>query len=566
MSDQTSSRDAASNQLDAYASQRYVVSPAIELLKASNGAPVDSLTASMTAGPRGPIVLQDFTLLDHMARFDRERIPERVVHAKGAGAFGVFQVTSPEPIRSVCKAQVFQSMEPTPVAVRFSTVGGETGSADTARDPRGFAVKFYTTEGNWDLVGNNTPIFFIRDPMLFPSFIHTQKRNPATHLADPDAFWDFIGLRPETTHQVTFLFSDRGTPDGYRHMNGYGSHTFKNVNSNGEAVYVKYHWKTDQGVANLDAEHAARLAASDPDYATRDLYNAIATGNYPSWTLYVQIMTYAEAAAVDINPFDLTKVWPHSRFPLHEVGRMTLNRNPKDYFAEVEQLAFAPSHLVPGIEPSPDKMLQARLFSYPDTHRHRLGTNYQAIPVNAPRNISAAQQHNYQRDGPMQVTENGAGAPNYFPNSFGGVQPPPATAHGPELAWHADTVSGQVVRIDTGDEDNVSQCRDFYRNVLDQAARARLTDNLAAHLCRAQPFLRARAIHNFTQVDSTFGAQLKAAVAQKVMHTPPPSQSRRRPAKLNPPRIVPPPTASRGLCPAGYGNQGSPAHGYASKL
>ena len=373
-------RDPASNQLQTF-QQEQQSTPGVA--SASNGAPLETLTASQTAGATGPILLQDFGLVDHLAHFDRERIPERVVHAKGAGAFGYFEVTDPA-AEEVCQASVFRMGTQTPVAVRFSTVGGESGSADTARDPRGFAVKFYTSQGIWDLVGNNTPIFFLRDPILFPSFIHTQKRNPATHLADPDAFWDFISLRPETTHQVSFLFSDRGTPDGYRHMNGYGSHTFKNVNRDGQPCYVKYHFKTDQGIANLSAEEAQKLASADPDYATRDLYNAIAEGNYPSWTLYIQVMSYEEASKLAYNPFDLTKVWSHQDFPLRKVGRMVLNRNPTDYFAEVEQLAFAPSHMVPGIEPSPDKMLQARLFSYSDTHRHRLGANYQNLPVNAP--------------------------------------------------------------------------------------------------------------------------------------------------------------------------------------
>jgi catalase len=298
-----SGRDGVADQLRSqYAKQsgsRTEASP----LTASNGAPVDSLTASMTAGPRGPIVLQDFTLIDHLASFDRERIPERVVHARGAGAFGYFEVSDTK-ITEICRAKLFSTVgKRTPVAVRFSTVGGESGSADTVRDPRGFAVKFYTEEGNWDLVGNNTPIFFIRDPILFPSFIHTQKRNPATHCKDPDAMWDFISLRPETTHQVSFLFADRGTPDGYRHMNGYGSHTFKTVNEAGEAFYVKWHFKTDQGIKNLSVAEADRLAGADPEYAIRDLYNAIAEGNHPAWTVYVQIMTYEEAESSKFNPF-----------------------------------------------------------------------------------------------------------------------------------------------------------------------------------------------------------------------------------------------------------------------
>lgn len=296
--------------------------------------------------------------------------------------------------------------------------GGESGSADTARDPRGFAVKFYTDDGIWDVVGNNTPIFFIRDPILFPSFIHTQKRNPQTHLKDPDMFWDFISLRPETTHQVMFLFGDRGTPDGYRFMNGYGSHTFKLTNEKGEAYYCKFHFKTAQGIKNLSTEQADKLAGSDPDYSIRDLFNAIQKGDFPSWNMHVQIMTFEQAETYKYNPFDVTKVWSQKDFPLIPVGKFTLDRNPNNYFAEVEQIAFAPSHLVPGVEASPDKMLQGRLFSYADTHRHRLGANYLQLPVNCPYRVSVK---NYQRDGPMTFNDNQAGAPNYYPNSFEGM-------------------------------------------------------------------------------------------------------------------------------------------------
>ena len=363
----------------------------------------------------------------------------QVVHAKGAGAFGYFEVT--KDVSQYCKAAFLSRVgKRTNVAVRFSTVGGESGSADTVRDPRGFAVKFYTEEGNWDMVGNNTPIFFIRDPILFPSFIHTQKRNPATHCKDPDMMWDFISLRPESTHQVSFLFSDRGIPDGYRHMNGYGSHAFKTVNASGESFYVKWHFKTDQGIRNLPVAKADALASTDPDYSIRDLYNAIAEGDYPSWTLYIQVMTPYEASSCPFDPFDVTKVWPHSAYPLIEVGRMILNRNPENYFAEVEQVAFAPAHMVPGIEPSPDKMLQGRLFSYADTHRHRLGVNYQSIPVNCPYATRVA---TYQRDGNMRVDGNGKGKPNYFPNSFGGphvVNPTPPAY---------DMVSGEARRFET---------------------------------------------------------------------------------------------------------------------
>jgi len=372
-------RDKATNQLAAQARR----SGFPDQLTTAHGAPVSDKLNSITVGPRGPILLQDHVLLEELAHFDRERIPERVVHAKGAGAFGYFEVT--HDISQYCKAGIFSKVgKQTPVGVRFSTVGGESGSADTARDPRGFAVKFYTEEGNWDLVGNNTPIFFIRDPILFPSFIHTQKRNPQTHLKDPDAFWDFISLMPMTTHQVSFLFSDRGTPNGYRFMNGYGSHTFKLVNSEGEAVYCKFHYKSDQGIKCFDRHQADEKAKTDPDHAIRDLHNAIAEGNFPTWSLHIQVMTFQQAEDWAFNPFDLTKVWPHGEFPLLPVGRIVLNRNPGNYFAEVEQIAFSPAHLVPGIEPSPDKMLQGRLFSYNDTHRHRLGANFDQIPVNCP--------------------------------------------------------------------------------------------------------------------------------------------------------------------------------------
>lgn len=501
------------------------------ILTTSNGCPVSSITASMTAGPRGDIVLKDFTLVDHLAAFDRERIPERVVHAKGAGAFGYFEVTSSK-IQNYCKAKMFDNIgKMTPIAARFSTVGGESGSADTARDPRGFAVKFYTEEGNWDLVGNNTPIFFIRDPILFPSFIHTQKRNPATHCKDPDAMWDFFSLRPETVHQQSILFSDRGTPDGYRHMNGYGSHTFKTVNSAGEAFYVKWHFKTDQGIKNLSAGDAEKIASSDPDYAIRDLYNAIGNGDFPSWSVYIQVMTYSQAENCTFNPFDVTKVWPHSKYPLIEVGRMHLNRNPENYFAEVEQIAFAPSHMVPGIEASPDKMLQARLFSYADTHRHRLGVNYQQIPVNCPFAVRG-KVANYQRDGNMRVDGNQGGAPNYFPNSFNGPNPVSSAA------WHPDTPKGDVTRYETGDEDNFTQCGVFFRQVLNDAARERLTDNVAGALVGAQDFIQERAIANFNAVDAKYGKMVRAKLDKLKKSTVKKKKAATK-AILSPPRSIP---------------------------
>mmetsp|Transcript_10976 Transcript_10976/g.12717 ORF Transcript_10976/g.12717 Transcript_10976/m.12717 type:complete len:541 (+) Transcript_10976:44-1666(+) len=533
-----------SNQLQSFSQSASKAPP--KQLTTSNGAPVDSLTASMTAGPNGPIVLQDFTLIDHLASFDRERIPERVVHAKGAGAFGYFEVTKDDVIRKICKADMFKGIgKRTAVGVRFSTVGGESGSPDTARDPRGFAVKFYTEEGNWDIVGNNTPIFFLRDPMLFPSFIHTQKRNPVTHLGDADMFWDFISLRPETVHQVSFLFSDRGTPNGYRHINGYGSHTFKNVNENGEAVYVKYHFKTDQGISNLTPEQASQLASSDGDYAIRDLYNAIAKGNPPSWTMYVQIMTYDQAKQSPFNPFDLTKIWPHNEYPLHEVGRLVLDQNPDNYFAQVEQLAFSPSHLIPGIEPSPDKMLQARLFSYPDTHRHRLGANYQQIPVNAPLHMNT---NNYQRDGPMTVNSNGGGAPNYFPNMFHGSRP---SVKNGNHRWHSDNATGDVERVETGDEDNFSQCRDFFLKTLSAEERDRLTTNISNHLANASEPIRIRAISNFACVHPEYGKAISEKVKAQLKDRYGKAVVQAEVSALSPMRTVPNDLKSQ-TCPFGF--------------
>ncbi|GFG40106.1 hypothetical protein Cfor_09357 [Coptotermes formosanus] len=469
------------------------------------GVPIGSKESSLTVGPDGPMLLQDVEFLDELAHFDRERIPERVVHAKGAGAFGYFEVTND--ITKYTKSTVFETIgKRTPIAVRFSTVGGESGSADTVRDPRGFAIKFYTDDGVWDLVGNNTPIFFVRDPLLFPLFIHTQKRNPATHLKDADMFWDFISLRPETTHQVMILFSDRGIPDGFRHMHGYGSHTFKMVNANNDAVYVKFHYKTDQGIKNLLAEEAANLTATDPDYGLRDLYNAIAEGNFPSWTFYIQVMTFEEAERFYWNPFDLTKVWPHAEYPLIAVGKLVLNRNPTDYFAEVEQIAFSPAHMIPGIEPSPDKMLQGRLFSYGDTQRHRLGTNYLQIPVNCPFQTHVT---NYQRDGPQTMHHQG-GAPNYYPNSFGGPE------NMPGLQRPKFSVSGDVARYNSSDEDNFSQPTFFWRNVLKPDEKERMVENIVSHLKNAAGFIQDRTVHMFSHVDREFGNKLAEGLKKYV--------------------------------------------------
>ncbi|KAL1117241.1 hypothetical protein AAG570_004567 [Ranatra chinensis] len=425
----------------------------------------------MSAGPHGPLVLQDNILLDELQHFNRERIPERVVHAKGAGAFGYFEVT--DDITLFSKATVFSKIgKRTPIVVRFSTVGGETGSADTIRDPRGFSIKFYTEDGIWDLVCNNTPIFFIRDPMLFPSFIHTQKRNPVTHLKDRDMFWDFLTLRPESTHQVMILFSDRGIPDGFRHMNGYGSNTFKLVNANGKAVYCKFHLKTNQGIKNLPVDRAAELASSDPDYATRDLYNAIATGDFPSWNFSIQVMTFEQAEKFRWNPFDVTKIWPQNEFPLIPVGRLVLDKNPNNYFTDIEQAAYNPAHMIPGIEPSPDKMLQGRLFAYSDAHLHRTGVNSNQLPVNRPlRKLT-----NTHRDGLGCYGDNQNGSPNYFPNSFGSMY---ESRYGRVSSFG---VSGDVKRYNTTDDDNFSQPSGLWNIVLTGDERQRLVNNLVSSL------------------------------------------------------------------------------------
>ncbi|QPG73714.1 Peroxisomal catalase [Brettanomyces nanus] len=362
------------------------------------------------APPVGPLLVQDFKLIDSLANFDRERIPERVVHAKGAGAFGYFEVT--DDISDICCSKFLDTIgKKTRTFTRFSTVGGEKGSSDTARDPRGFATKFYTEEGNLDLVYNNTPIFFIRDPTKFPHFIHTQKRNPQTNLKDANMFWDYLTANPESLHQVMYLFSNRGTPANLRAMNGYSGHSYKWYNSKGEWQYVQVHFKSTLGFKTLNNEEAGELDKKNPDHHTKDLFDAIAQGDYPVWDCYIQTMTQDEAKKLPFSVFDLTKVWPHKDFPLRHFGRLVLNENPQNYFAEVEQAAFSPSNTVPGMEASNDPVLQSRLFSYPDTHRHRLGANFVQIPVNCPlKSGSFAPQI---RDGPMCVNGNLGATPNY---------------------------------------------------------------------------------------------------------------------------------------------------------
>src|SRR5579863_8446230 len=355
--------------------QDMLMTPSKTPLTTASGIPVVDNQNSLSAGPRGPLLLQDFHLIEKLQHFNRERIPERVVHAKGSGAYGTFTVT--HDITKFTFARLFDRIgNKTETFVRFSTVGGEKGSADTERDPRGFAMRFYTEDGNWDLVGNNTPMFFIKDPIKFPDFVHTQKRDPQTHLKLAQMMWDFWSNAPESLHQVTMLFSDRGTPDGYRHMDGFGSHTFSLINAHSELFYVKWHFKTKQGIRNFSRAQADGMKGQDPDYAQRDLFDAIQKGEFPKWRVNVQIMPEKQAEDYHINPFDLTKVWPHRDYPLIEVGELVLDRNPENYFAEVEQAAFEPKNIVPGMGYSPDKMLQARLISYPDAHRYRLGINY----------------------------------------------------------------------------------------------------------------------------------------------------------------------------------------------
>ena len=467
-----------------------------KILTTGFGMPVDNDLNSLTAGPKGPVLVQDVHLIEKLAHFDRERIPERVVHAKGAGAHGTFEVT--HDVTRYTKAHFLSEVgKRTEVFLRFSTVGGERGSADSERDPRGFAIKFYTEEGNYDMVGNNTPVFFIRDPLKFPDFIHTQKRNPATNLKDPDMFWDFLSLTPESIHQVTILFSDRGTPRAYRHMNGYGSHTYMWYNKKGEYWWVKLHFKTEQGIKNFTGPEAERMRGVDPDCVTRDLSDAIGRGEFPSWRLEVQIITPEQARNYRFDPFDVTKVWPHADFPPQNVGRLVLNRNPENYFAEVEQAAFSPGNLVPGIGPSPDKMLQGRLFSYHDTQRHRLGPNYHLLPINAPK---AARMNSYQRDGAMRFDNNGGGGPNYWPNSFGGPDPQP------EMAAPPLDISGMAARhaYKLGDVDFV-QAGALYRKVMTDEDRAHLVGNIVGHLKNAQKRIQLRQTALFYKADAEYG-------------------------------------------------------------
>ncbi|APA01943.1 catalase KatA [Bacillus velezensis] len=466
-------------------------------LTTSWGAPVGDNQNSMTAGDRGPALIQDVHLLEKLAHFNRERVPERVVHAKGAGAHGYFEVTND--VTKYTKAAFLSEVgKRTPLFIRFSTVAGELGSSDTVRDPRGFAVKFYTEEGNYDIVGNNTPVFFIRDAIKFPDFIHTQKRDPRTHLKNPTAVWDFWSLSPDSLHQVTILMSDRGIPATLRHMHGFGSHTFKWTNDKGEGVWIKYHFKTEQGVKNLDVNTAAKIAGENPDYHTEDLFNAIENGDFPAWKLYVQIMPLEDANTYRFDPFDVTKVWSQKDYPLIEVGRMVLNRNPENYFAEVEQATFSPGTLVPGVDVSPDKMLQGRLFAYHDAHRYRVGANHQALPINRSRN----EVKNYQRDGQMRFDDNGGRSVYYEPNSFGGPK------ESPEDKQAAYPVSGFADSVSYNHHDHYTQAGDLYR-LMSEEERARLVANIVSAMKPVEKEeIKLRQIGHFYKADPEYGRRV----------------------------------------------------------
>lgn len=476
--------------------------PARPNLTTADGCPIGAQQA-LTAGPRGPLLMQDVQLLEQMQHFNRERIPERVVHAKGSGAHGTFTVTND--ITRYTRAKLFEKVgKKTECFLRFSTVAGERGAADAERDVRGYAIKFYTDEGNWDMVGNNTPVFFVRDPYKFQMFIHTQKRDPRTNVRDMDMQWDFWSLCPESLHQVTILFSDRGIPASYRTMHGFGSHTYSFVNAKGERVWCKFHFKSMQGVKNWMDDEAARVVADDRESHQRDLFNAIEKGDFPKWKFSVQIMTDEQAKAFRWNPFDLTKVWPHKEFPLIEVGVLELNRNPENYHAEVEQSSFSPSAFVPGIGPSPDKMLQARLMSYADAHRYRVGNNFQQIPVNKPR----CPVMHYQRDGAMATAESYGGKPNYWPNTRDGA--PDVNPAFRDPAWDL----GQAIadRYDsTVDHDDYTQPGNLYR-LFDDGQRERLAKRIAGVLGQARTEVQMRQLCHFFRADQDYGTRVAKAL------------------------------------------------------
>lgn len=477
--------------------------PECPVMTTTAGAPIADNQNSLSAGERGPLLMQDWQLIEKLAHQNRERIPERVVHAKGWGGFGTLTVT--KDISKYTLASIFGEVgKKTDLLMRFSTVAGEAGAADAERDVRGFSLKFYTQEGNWDLVGNNTPVFFIRDPLKFPDFIHTQKRHPRSNLRSNTAAWDFWSLSPEALHQVTILMSDRGIPVSPRFMNGYGSHTFSFWNKANERFWVKFHFKTKQGHKTItNAESAAVIGNSRESYQ-EDLFHAIENGDGPKWTMFVQIMPETDATKTSYNPFDLTKVWPHGEYPLIEVGEVHLNKNADNYFAQIEQAAFSPSNVVPGIGFSPDKVLQARIFSYADAHRYRLGTHYEALPVNAPK----CPVHHYHKDGSMNFMGQKTGAVDayYEPNSFGGAK------QEPKYREPALKISGDADRYNHRDgNDDYVQPRALW-NIFDDAQKSRLYSNLAASFSGVPHEIVERALGHFAKIHPDYAAGIRKAL------------------------------------------------------
>jgi catalase len=468
-----------------------------------HGFPVASDEYSLTAGPSGPVLLHDVYLIEKLAHFVRERVPDRVYHVKGSGAFGHFEVTND--VTQWTKADFLSQVgKRTPMLARFSTVAGEEGYADTDRDVRGFALKFYTEEGNYDMVGNDTPVFFVRDPMKFPDFIHSQERLPDTGLRSNNMQWDFWSLSPESAHQVTTLMSDRGTPRTYRHMHGYSSSTYMWVNAAGKRVWVKYRFRTEQGIENMTDAEAKAMRSEDLDFHRRDLRTAIASGDHPAWFLEVQIMPFEDAADYRFNPFDITKVWPHSDYPLIPVGRFVLDRNPENFFAQITQAAFEVSNLVPGIGPSPDKMVLGRMFAYGDSNRYRTGPNYAQLPVNRPLNDA----HNYNKDGPMRYRHYGD-QPVYAPNSYGG--PHADLQRDADPGWLVE--AGEIMRtayVAHKEDDDFAQPRALYRDVMSPTDRDHLVTNIVAHLGDGvEPFIQERAVNEYwSNIDPELGSRI----------------------------------------------------------
>ena len=471
-----------------------------KIMTTTAGNPISDNQNSLTAGARGPVLMQDYQLIEKLAHQNRERIPERVVHANGSGAFGVLEIT--EDISKYTKAKVLQKGETTKMLLRFSTVAGEKGAADAERDVRGYALKFYTREGNWDLVGNNTPVFFIRDAYKFPDFIHTQKRHPQTNLRSNTAAWDFWSLSPESLHQVTILMSDRGIPKSYRHVNGYGSHTYSLINASGERFWVKFHFKTLQGIETITNKEAEAIVAKDRESNQRDLFENIQAGNFPKWSFEIQIMTNEEAKNCSFDPFDLTKVWPHGDYPMIKVGTMTLNENPKNYFNEIEQASFSPSNVVPGVSFSPDKMLQARIFSYPDAHRYRVGTHYEMLPVNRP----IVDVNTYHADGSMNYEIKEPTDAYYEPNSFGGAVEDASFA---EPAFETGDMADRYNHRD-GNNDFVQVTALF--NLMSDNQKEQLFSNIAEAMGGVPRNIVDRQLALFEQVHKDYAAGVKKAL------------------------------------------------------